>query len=538
MDIHHYVRGSCIYGVMPANGLLYKPPDSCACHYQSKLTHFCALAPARATAPKPTPDTQRLTKGSAYTSAEKPPATPARPGDWLTYRGNAARSGNSTVALPDKLTTRWQAQLGGKLSATTAAEGKVYVAAIDRHMLYALEMDSGKILWTFTATGRIDSPPTLHRGMALFGSADGQVYCLRCSDGQLAWRYQAAPDSRALLCYQQFESLWPIHGSVLVHDDTVYCVAGRSMFFDGGMRLLRLNALTGEKLSVTVLNEIDPETGKHLQTKMPGKAMPVANPDVLSCDGTYVYMGAQKFDLKGKRVGIEAPKQKERVQSGPGRHLFCPTGFLDNAWFHRSYMMVGLTGGEGHGEYTVPPNLTPTGRLLVLDETNVYGFRASAYSNTMQPRPGHYLYATLRQTSATQADKPATRVKKKKGKLKLRWTAENVGLLAHAMVLAGKRLFIAGPPDVADEGKAFGVDMEADSEVTRALKAQDEAWRGAKGALLKAMSAENGEQIAEYKLDALPVWDGMAAAGGRLIISLQDGSVICFGAGKGSAGKP
>ncbi|MCH5375749.1 MAG: PQQ-binding-like beta-propeller repeat protein, partial [Planctomycetes bacterium] len=36
VDINNFVRGSCIYGVMPSNGLLYKPPDSCACYYQSK----------------------------------------------------------------------------------------------------------------------------------------------------------------------------------------------------------------------------------------------------------------------------------------------------------------------------------------------------------------------------------------------------------------------------------------------------------------------------------------------------------------------
>ena len=46
-ELHHWLRGACIYGLMPSNGLLYKPPDSCACYYQSKLAHFCALAPSR-----------------------------------------------------------------------------------------------------------------------------------------------------------------------------------------------------------------------------------------------------------------------------------------------------------------------------------------------------------------------------------------------------------------------------------------------------------------------------------------------------------
>jgi hypothetical protein len=36
--------------------------------------------------------------------------------------------------------------------------------------------------------------------------------------------------------------------------------------------------------------------------------------------------------------------------------------------------------------------------------------------------------------------------------------------------------------------------------------------------------------VAEYRLDALPVFDGAAAAYGRLFMALQDGRVVCFGA--------
>jgi hypothetical protein len=41
-------------------------------------------------------------------------------------------------------------------------------------------------------------------------------------------------------------------------------------------------------------------------------------------------------------------------------------------------------------------------------------------------------------------------------------------------------------------------------------------------------SATNGEPLAEYKLDSPPAWDGMAAADGKLIIALQDGTIQCF----------
>lgn len=40
-DIHHWVRGGCLYGVMPCNGLTYTPPHNCACYPEAKL-YGCA----------------------------------------------------------------------------------------------------------------------------------------------------------------------------------------------------------------------------------------------------------------------------------------------------------------------------------------------------------------------------------------------------------------------------------------------------------------------------------------------------------------
>ena len=75
---------------------------------------------------------------------------------------------------------------------------------------------TGETAWTFSADGRIDSPPTYYRGRLLFGSRDGWVYCLRAADGALIWRFRAAPVDRRLVAFEQVESAWPVHGSVLV----------------------------------------------------------------------------------------------------------------------------------------------------------------------------------------------------------------------------------------------------------------------------------------------------------------------------------
>jgi hypothetical protein len=88
---------------------------------------------------------------------------------------------------------------------------------------------------------------------------------------------------------------------------------------------------------------------------------------------------------------------------------------------------------------------------------------------------------------------------------------------------------VAGPPDVADETKMLGYLPGADEAFNRQLHAQEDAWLGKQGGLLRAVSAENGEKLVEYRLDDVPVFDGMSAAGGRLFVSLRNGRLACYG---------
>ena len=79
------------------------------------------------------------------------------------------------------------------------------------------------------------------------------------------------------------------------------------------------------------------------------------------------------------------------------------------------------------------------------------------------------------------------------------------------MVLADEALFVAGTPDVVDPADPLG------------------ALEGRKGGLLCAFGAADGEKLTERRLDAAPVYDGMAAADGRLYLCTKDGKILCFG---------
>jgi len=548
---NHWVRGACLYGIMPSNGLVYAPQHPCACYIESKLYGFNALAPESAArkVSGTVSDDDRLERGPAYGTIGNRQSTIENPNDWPTYRYDSARSGFTKTSVPAELKRSWQRDLGGKLSSVVVADGKLFVASIDTHTVYALDESSGNILWSYTTGGRVDSPPTIYQGRVLFGSADGWVYCLAASDGALVWRFRAAPKDLRLTAFEQLESVWPVHGSVLVQDDVLYCVAGRSMFLDGGIRFLRLDPKTGQKLSENILDDRDPETGENLQVYVKGLNMPVALTDVLSSDGQYVYMRSQRFDLQGTRQQIAPVDAAE--QTGEGVHLFCTIGFLDDSWFHRSYWMFGKSVSSGWGGWPRAGRYVPSGRIMVCDESSVYSFGRKPEYLCQSSVLEYQLYAADKQIEAESIQRVVAAERRMNASSKKRnssvadrgvrksfplsdrsavsfnWLDEEPPLHVRAMVLADKALFIAGPPDVVDEEEAF---YNPNDEVVLAkLDKQSATLEGQNGALLLVVSASDGEKLAEYKLDSPPVFDGMAAANGRLYFATIDGMVVCMG---------
>jgi hypothetical protein len=90
-----WARGVCMYGVMPANGLVYVPPHACGCYATTKLRGFNALAAEPQSlrpgvAQSERPDGGRLQRGPAFDEAlaARPAALDPRDA-WPTYRHDA-----------------------------------------------------------------------------------------------------------------------------------------------------------------------------------------------------------------------------------------------------------------------------------------------------------------------------------------------------------------------------------------------------------------------------------------------------------------
>jgi len=588
-----WTRGACLYGVMPANGLLYVPPHPCFCYPGAKLTGLNALAAGK---PDRTDDAanegagERLVKGSAYGQignrksergkggsgisdpksriSDAPirnPKSEIRNGSWPTYRHDARRTGAAGCAVPSKVRVTWQAALGGDLTPPVLADGRVFVSEKDACTLHALSAAEGKRLWRFTAGGRIDSPPTVHAGRVLFGCADGWVYALRAGDGAMAWRFRAAPRERRIVSGGRLESPWPVHGSVLLEDGLVYFAAGRSSFLDGGLRLFALDPATGEvrhraRLDTWSRTREDAE-GKPF---VPAHHIEGAPSDILVAQNGFLYLGMYKFDrsldrqeapyvmgeapdesggiaVKGKPYTAPNQNPKRDLEKGQrnwiegtqqgmvarlrkayggwnlgdrkmGLHLLANVTFLDDSWFNRAFWMYSDTWPG----YYIAHRGAKTGQLLVVGPEKTYAVQAYPSRNFQSPlfvpgKKGYLLYADRNETEpvlreGTRGTPKGWGYTRRAPPVWYDWVPVRI----RAMVLAGNHLFVAGPPDLVPEDDPMA------------------AFEGRAGGLLRTVSAEDGRVLAERKLDAPPVFDGLIAAGGRLYLATTDGKIVCF----------
>jgi hypothetical protein len=226
--------------------------------------------------------------------------------------------------------------------------------------------------------------------------------------------------------------------------------------------------------------------------------------DILLADDQYVYLRHEAFtpDL--------TPVEESKLKNP---HLIVTPGFVQPVPHHRSFwtintkLLYGIPTGQGaiHGD------------ILVKDGARFYevrGYKPSRHDYFDPRTAGYTLFA------GEIGPKPAPVVKKaprKKGPpaglhqtVKERWKVD-IPLTGKAMALAGDVLFVAGTPVAFPKGDL------------------SKAYDGRMGGMLWAVSAEDGAKLAEYKLDAPPVWDSMAVVEGKLLLCTADGQLRCFG---------
>ena len=516
---HDWLRAPCTYGFMPANGMLYTAPHQCVCYQGVLLSNFTALTAGTKDEGRRTEG--KLKRGPAYGKIDPSSITLHPSSDWPIYRHDPRRSGNAGATLADHPNRQWAVSLKAPITPPVVAQGKLLVAERDSHTIQALDARTGRRLWHYTAGARIDSPPTIHGPLALFGSSDGWVYCLDVSDGTEVWRFLAAPKERQVGAFGQLESAWPVHGSVVVQNDVtvtpprplVYFTAGRSTYLDGGIHVYALDPRTGEVCYENCLSGPRPDPSEEI-----GGAgyMDGAKSDILVSDGADLFLHQERFRSDLKR--FPAPMlEREREKGGHRQYpsypergsnamrLLSSRGFLDDSYNEGTYWAFSQRwpGWDRHMN-----RIGAYGQLMVFDERTVFGVhvfteRIRVRRGFFPDTKGYRLYAKEYEPGRSE---DAFR------KTDNTWSVY-VPIRMRAMVLAGDKLFVAGPPDVIPDEDPLA------------------AFEGRKGADLWAISATSGHTLAEIAhLKAPPVFDGLIAADARLYLSTTDGNVHCFGA--------
>ena len=321
------------------------------------------------------------------------------------------------------------------------------------------------------------------------------MYCLRQTDGALRWRFHAAPAYRQIISFEDLESAWPIHGSVVVQNGKVMFFAGRCSYVDGGLFFYQLDAQTGA-VSQSKVIERDPH-----QDGLAGATGTAS--DLLICDGQTLNLRNISLDIGDFSVTHYDWQIAGGNRSFPGALFTATNGFLDEGMYDRDAWSF-------HGVM---------GKMISFNEEAVYLAQWLNQKDTWHKlifdlAKHHYAVRSV----ARQASKaPATSKLQRRGKGVPRsrgtpadlWQSQ-VPLRPAAMVLTRDVLFTCGVPFFQDASQLR------------------DSIAGDRGGVLIALDDRTGQLLSQTELPAAPVWDGMAAARGSLFVSKKDGTVSCY----------
>ena len=379
----------------------------------------------------------------------------------------------------------------------------------------ALNCDDGSVVWR--VKDRIDSPPSLFRGLALYGTREGWVHCRIAETGELAWSFRAAPEERLILDDSRIESVWPLYGSALIFDETLYVVAGRSSNLDGGLRLFALDPVTGDvRASSTFFTE---------QTQQRDYYEGVNN-DLLVTDGQRIFLKHMRIDPKtlsitrqqwwdfsgpdGKlkkysKDPIKLPAENQRTHE-----LSASAGFLDDELFGRAHMQLDRAElcnricfdaersfgirhsvGSGHYQFYIPGS----GGLPVL-----------CFDRKRQSEPAKTGQQPHKDADPMPGIKASNLRDKPPVDPGLVWS-RRLPIRPTALISAGKHILLAGGPDLLDPADPL----------------RGPEWRA--GGVIYALNRTDGVVVTKTKLPSPPVHEGVIALESGIFVCLKNGSV-------------
>ncbi len=372
------------------------------------------------------------------------------------------------------------------------ANGSVFVSRPDAHQVVALFADTGKEKWRFTANGRVDTPPTIYKGLAIFGTSAGYVYALRSDTGEMVWRMKAAPADERIVAYGQVESAWPVAGTILIHKDIAYIAAGRQPLADGGVFIFAIDPLTAEKKWVTRVDTV-PQKGFYENSGLEFDPY-----DLLHIEGNALAFSRWILKLDGSGYEVDKWNAFAQLDTGGGA-VWVPRGSWNYGPRHQHRFK-----GEAPRR---PLAIWRDGKVVSsLDGTTALFLREFS-ADDVKNFDHKWITGWEAAQKGNKGEKPFRTHRIAQG---AKWTTDP---------------FI---PE-SEKGKEFIPGTQVYNDIHALTMTGDgRIFAIHKDGRLKVMSSQDGA-ILEERTVPPPAWDGLAVAGGSLYLSTLDGRVLCLG---------
>jgi len=461
--------------------------------------------------------------------------------DWPTYRADAARSGYSPEALPGRLALHWSHRAAAPVPAWPSSsritfdfacqpiivgDAVVFGSSADDTVV-ALDAASGRVRWEFFAGGPVRFAPAAWRDRLFVASDDGYLYALALDDGRPLWKHRGGPDDRMCPGNGRMIAQWPARGGPVVLDDTVYFAAG--IWPSQEVYIHALDAATGKVVWTNDrsgrMEMPQPHGGANAESGVPpqgylladrerlfvptGRAVPAA---YRRADGAFEYYRLQQNGSMGGARAVLA----DRFVVNAGCLLERATGNL------------GARTGRGVFGATADGLLQSTGDALL-----VYRWadleRPDRRGNLVRFRGLERCGEIALRDDSSRPD-PAAEVAAKlpalndlyEARVRFKEIFDNVPKQTGL-----ERTLSQARPDVeamgSDVAPFLATSYEREHEV---IAAAGEAICGGPGVVRVVDLAE--EKIRwSHAVEGKAL--GLAAAGGRLIVSTTEGLVYCFG---------
>ncbi|MGQ9575937.1 MAG: outer membrane protein assembly factor BamB family protein [Thermoguttaceae bacterium] len=440
-------------------------------------------------------------------------AAAAQAEDWPMYQHDPARSGVSPQRLPLPLVESWVFQprhvpepawgppkaepVEGILELprfhfddapqVAVAAGRVYFGCSATGKVYCLDAATGRVRWTAMTGGPVRLAPTVSEGRVYVGSDDGYAYCLDAASGALVWQFRAAPEPKRVLGSRKMISLWPLRSGVLVDRGVAYLASG--IFPAEGVFFYALDAQDGRLLWRNDTCGEAPQSGVSPQGYL------LASETTL-----YAPMGRVSPAALDRRDG------KLKYLTYFGKTVGGTYALLVDGEVYTGTEELVAYDGQSRDRFATYP-----GRKIIVSKDTVYlagAARLAALDRLAYPAANNRV-RSLRSRIA-QLQKPP------KGK-------SEPPLAAAAEIKS-----LATQLKAAEEQLARTVRWEVPCRLNEALILAGDVLVAGGSGRVQAVDSASGKTIWTANVDGCA--KGLAAAGGRLLVSTDTGKIYCLAA--------